>query len=102
MKTLHTPHYTVNILPPQVVVKQEAVLESVELNREYAIDANIVMVMKREKRCKFTDIQSKVSQQISHIFVPTVQDVKKRLESLIDRDYIERDSIDPLVLIYVP
>jgi cullin 3 len=64
--------------------------EEVAEQRKHALDAAIIRVMKSQKR---VDHQTLVAESSRHLgFVPTPQDVKKRIESLMEREYIEREN----------
>jgi len=86
---------------PQVVqAPDRRVVADVQVEREYSTDSAIVRIMKSRKRAAYTDVQMEVVKQLSHLFVPDVPLIKRRIESLIDRDYIERDD-DVSYLLYV-
>jgi len=86
---------------PQVVqAPDRRVVADVQIEREYSTDSAIVRIMKSRKRAAYTDVQMEVVKQLSHLFVPDVPLIKRRIESLIDRDYIERDD-DVSYLLYV-
>ena len=59
-------------------------------DRAYAIDAAIVRIMKARKTLPHSHLISEVFGQLP--FPTTGPDVKKRLESLIEREYVERDE----------
>jgi hypothetical protein len=99
--TLNTQLYHVMIPSPPVLVKKKEILENVGMNRDYSIDAVIVRIMKSRKQMKFTELHVEVVKQLSNIFQATTQHIKKRMESLIDKDYIERDEKDVSLLKYV-
>jgi hypothetical protein len=99
--TLNTQLYHVIIPPPPTLVKKKEIAEKVEMNRDYSIDAVIVRIMKSRKQMKFTELHVEVIKQLSNIFTATPQQIKKRMESLIDKDYIERDEKDISLLKYV-
>ena len=98
---LNTRHYHVRIPQPLVIIKKEKIHETIDINRDYAIDGAIVRIMKSRKQLGFTDLQTEVVKQLSRIFIPMVQQIKKRLENLIDREYIERDVEDVSLLKYI-
>ena len=47
--------------------------------------------MKQKKTIDFNDLLSEIIQKIK-LFKPDIKNCKKRLESLIERDYIKRDE----------
>jgi len=64
--------------------------ESVFQDRQYQIDAAIVRIMKTRKQLSHTLLMAELYKQLR--FPLKAADVKKRIESLIDREYLERDS----------
>ena len=66
--------------------------EKVDLNRTMTLDASIVRIMKSRKTIKHNDLISEVLSQIK-LFSPNIADIKRRIEGLIDREYIERDEM---------
>lgn len=67
-----------------------ATAERVFQDRQYQIDAAIVRIMKMRKRITHNLLISEIYNQIKFPVKPS--DLKKRIESLIDRDYMERDK----------
>jgi cullin 3 len=57
--------------------------------------------MKARKSLHHNDLIAEVSKQLSTRFVPTPQFIKKRIESLIEREYLERKDDDRRVYQYV-
>ncbi|KAI8489645.1 Cullin-4A [Branchiostoma belcheri] len=64
--------------------------ERVFQDRQYQIDAAIVRIMKTRKTLTHTLLVSELYNQLKFPVKPA--DLKKRIESLIDRDYMERDK----------
>ena len=50
--------------------------------------------MKARKRLDINTIVTEVTKQLSSRFLPNPHVVKKRIESLIEREFIERDADD--------
>ena len=68
--------------------------ESVQEDRRHLIEAAIVRIMKTRKTLEHSNLIAEVSKQLSNRFMPNPSIVKKRIESLIEREYIERANGD--------
>jgi cullin 1 len=66
-------------------------VKKVEEDRTFIIEASIVRIMKSRKAFLHQSLIAEVLSQLSN-FKPDIKQVKKCIESLIDRDYLERDS----------
>ncbi|WRX11194.1 Cullin [Theobroma cacao] len=77
-------------LPP--VDERKKVVEDVDKDRRYAIDAAIVRIMKSRKVLGHQQLVSECVEQLSRMFKPDIKAIKKRMEDLITRDYLERDK----------
>ena len=86
-------------LPP--MDEKKKVLEDVDTDRRYAIDAAIVRTMKSRKVLPHQQLVLEVVQQLTKMFKPDFKIIKKRIEDLISRDYLERDKENPNVFKYV-
>ena len=56
---------------------------------------------RQRKNLVHTQLISEVISQLSTRFVPDVNMIKKRIESLIDREYLERVSEEPPTYGYI-
>ncbi|XP_077001268.1 cullin-4B isoform X2 [Tamandua tetradactyla] len=77
----------------ETVEEQASTTERVFQDRQYQIDAAIVRIMKMRKTLSHNLLVSEVYNQLKFPLKPA--DLKKRIESLIDRDYMERDKENP-------
>ncbi|KAB2016301.1 hypothetical protein ES319_D08G087100v1 [Gossypium barbadense] len=77
-------------LPP--VDERKKVVEDVDKDRRYAIDAALVRIMKSRKVLGHQQLVSECVEQLSRMFKPDIKAIKKRMEDLITRDYLERDK----------
>jgi cullin 3 len=69
--------------------------------REFVIDAAIVRIMKSRREMALLDLQQETKKLIS-LFVPDPKMVKRRIDSLMERDYLERHPEKNNVFIYKP
>uniref|UniRef100_A0A8C4YVN0 Cullin 4B n=1 Tax=Gadus morhua TaxID=8049 RepID=A0A8C4YVN0_GADMO len=83
----------------ETVEEQASTTERVYQDRQYQIDAAIVRIMKMRKTLTHNLLVSEVYNQLKFPVKPA--DLKKRIESLIDRDYMERDKENPNQYNYV-
>jgi len=67
--------------------------ERVQQVRQYQIDAAIVRIMKARKTLTHQLLLAECFKQLQ--FNVKAPDLKRRIESLIDREYLERDESDP-------
>eukprot|EP00191_Tetraselmis_sp_GSL018_P009710 CAMPEP_0177609228 /NCGR_PEP_ID=MMETSP0419_2-20121207/18950_1 /TAXON_ID=582737 /ORGANISM="Tetraselmis sp., Strain GSL018" /LENGTH=732 /DNA_ID=CAMNT_0019104085 /DNA_START=252 /DNA_END=2450 /DNA_ORIENTATION=+ len=84
-----------------VMDEKKKVIEDVDKDRRYAIDAAIVRTMKSRKQLQHQQLILEVVQQLSRMFKPDFKLIKKRIEDLIARDYMERDSDNPNLFRYL-
>ncbi|EGR28588.1 hypothetical protein IMG5_172620 [Ichthyophthirius multifiliis] len=73
--------------------------ETVNENRDHAIEAAIVRIMKSRKQLEFSELATEVNIMMKK-FKPKLIQIKKKIESLIEREYIERDSENKNILHY--
>jgi len=73
----------------------------VEEDRRHLVEAAIVRIMKARKSLSHNDLIAEVTRQLSNRFNPTPQFIKKRIESLIEREYLERADADRRIYQYV-
>ncbi|XP_021748767.1 cullin-1-like [Chenopodium quinoa] len=86
-------------LPP--MDERKKVVEDVDKDRRYAIDASIVRIMKSRKVLGYQQLITECVEQLSRMFKPDFKAIKKRIEDLITRDYIERDKDNPQLFRYL-
>lgn len=86
-------------LPP--VDERKKVIEDVDKDRRYAIDAAIVRIMKSRKVLGHQQLVLECVEQLGRMFKPDIKAIKKRIEDLITRDYLERDKDNPNTFRYL-
>ncbi len=63
-------------------------------DRRHMVEASIVKVMKTRRRLDHNTLIVETSKILSQKFQPDPIMIKKRVESLIEREYLERDNDD--------
>ncbi|XP_063976501.1 cullin-3 [Diachasmimorpha longicaudata] len=73
----------------------------VDEDRKHEIEAAIVRIMKARKRMAHNILVTEVTQQLRVRFLPSPTIIKKRIEGLIEREYLARTPEDRKVYTYV-
>jgi cullin 1 len=86
----------------KICLKQSAqVKEQVDEDRRHAIEACLVRVMKSRKQCEHQQLMTECMQLLQQHFKPDPKVIKKRIEDLIAREYLERHPDKPSMYRYV-
>jgi cullin 1 len=78
-------------MPSLIDVKNTMI--KVEEDRSFLIDAALVRIMKARKKLNHNDLLAEVHSQLT-FFSADPRQIKKRIESLLDREYLERSEDD--------
>eukprot|EP01027_Heterolobosea_sp_BB2_P017552 GEZU01024849.1.p1 GENE.GEZU01024849.1~~GEZU01024849.1.p1 ORF type:complete len:563 (+),score=189.58 GEZU01024849.1:85-1773(+) len=70
-------------------------------DRVCVLDAAIVRVMKTRKTMRIQDLIQETISQVAERFQPDPKVIKKRMESLMERDYLQRQADNPSVVEYL-
>ncbi|KAF2305428.1 hypothetical protein GH714_005201 [Hevea brasiliensis] len=97
---LHMFVMLVNAIQTKETVEENtSTTERVFQDRQYQVDAAIVRIMKTRKVLSHTLLITELFQQLKFPIKPA--DLKKRIESLIDREYLLRDKSNPQIYNYL-
>jgi cullin 3 len=86
------------VIPLMPPMKREGVDEGdeeakvIEMQRRHQMDAAVVRIMKIRKTMKHPELVAEVVSQLKARFIPKPNDIKKRIEALIEQEYLERDK----------
>jgi cullin 3 len=80
--------------------ERTATTQKVEEDRRFEIEACIVRIMKSRKKIKHNQLIAELVEQVSSRFHPNLSVIKNRIETLIDRDYMERAEDDKETYLY--
>jgi len=82
----------INLIGKKTSVGKPVIPEGVVEARKNIVEAAVVRIMKSRKQLAHNDLIREVIHQLSSRFNPQPLFIKKRIESLIEREYLERDS----------
>lgn len=75
--------------------------DRIEEDRKHQIDAAVVRIMKSRKSLEHNNLVSEVIKQLMSQFAANPASIKKRVESLIEREFLERSTVDIRVYNYL-
>lgn len=70
---------------------KKRVVEDVSKDRQGAMDAAIVRIMKARRTMAHSNLVVETNKQLMRLFRPDMKAIKKTIESLIEREFLERD-----------
>ncbi|KAJ5578272.1 cullin-1 [Penicillium hispanicum] len=88
-----------------IQIKSEQKVESddthktIEEDRKLLLQSAIVRIMKSRKKMRHVQLVQEVIQQVKSRFPPKIPDIKKNIEALMEKDYIERLDGDEIAYI---
>jgi cullin-4 len=74
---------------------------AIEGDRKHYLDAAIVRIMKSRKELAFEQLKIATIDAVKGHFIPTVEQVKKRIDAMVEFDYLERSKEDKNMFLYV-
>ncbi|KAG6584619.1 putative Cullin family protein [Phytophthora cinnamomi] len=72
----------------------DALPPTVAEDRKHLVEAAIVRIMKTRKQMQHNQLIAEVTRQMAGRFTPSPQLIKLRIESLIEREYLQRSTTD--------
>ncbi|CAH1170430.1 unnamed protein product [Phaedon cochleariae] len=83
----------------ETIEEEHATEKSVLADRQFQVDAAIVRIMKNKKQINHNEL---ILELFNNLDIPVKPyDIKKRIELLIEREYMERDKDDPSNYTYI-
>lgn len=83
------------------VEESEQAAEMIDQHREASMDAAIVRIMKGEKTLTVQNLVTLTIEAVAKHFKPEVRDIKQRIESLVEREFLERKDGSSHILVYL-
>jgi cullin-4 len=75
--------------------------KAIEGDRKHYLDAAIVRIMKGKKEMSYEQLKTATIDAVKNHFVPSVDTIKKRVDSLVESDYLKRSEEDRNFFHYV-
>ncbi|KAJ4705264.1 cullin 1 [Melia azedarach] len=87
-------------LPP--VDERKKITEDIFQDRKHNIDSALVRIMKSRKILSYQQLISECVKMLRPSFKPDIKAIKKRIEDLVNREFLERDLENPTMFKYLP
>jgi len=68
--------------------------KSIEDDRKFVLDAAIVRIMKARKEMAYEHLKAATIDAVKSHFVPQVDSIKRRIDALVEGEYLERSEDD--------
>lgn len=81
--------------------ERKNVNKTTEEDRKFSMEAAIIRIMKSRKILKHAELIIETSKQLMQYFKPQPKMIKRRIEELINREYLARDENDPTLYKYL-
>ncbi|XP_074564963.1 cullin-1-like [Curcuma longa] len=78
-------------IPLPMVDEKKKIIEHVDRDRKFAVDACLIRIMKSRKALNHQQLIMECVEQLSRLFKPDLKLIKMRIEDLINREFLERD-----------
>ncbi|KAF5177369.1 Cullin-1 [Thalictrum thalictroides] len=88
-------------IPLPHIEEKKKVIEDVDKERKFSIDAALVRIMKSRKVLGHQQLVLECVQMLNRMFKPDFKVIKKRIEDLILREYLARDEENPTMYKYL-
>jgi len=88
-------------VPQQRQAESAQTHQSIVEDRKFLVQAAIVRIMKMRQRMPHGALMSEVVSQLSARFKPKIAVIKRAIDALIEREYIERAEGEADVYLYV-
>ena len=72
--------------------EQSETHEAVKRDRQFEVQATIVRIMKSRKTIKHSELVAQVIEQTKNRGTLDMADIKKNIDKLIEKDYMEREE----------
>jgi len=99
--SVNSNNAVLGVVAQSEAVRGVAIPAAVEEDRRHLVEAAIVRIMKARKSLHHNELVAEVTKQLSARFQASPIFTKKRIESLIEREYLERCESDRRVYQYV-
>ncbi|KAG8962287.1 hypothetical protein FRC03_004399 [Tulasnella sp. 419] len=96
-RKIHIP----GIQQREIIEEQKETERVIDQDRTAFIDAAIVRIMKGAKKLHHEELKARTIDALKAHFIPSVTDIKRQIEKLVEKDYLERDEKDKGVFHYV-
>lgn len=73
----------------------------IEDDRRFHLEAAIVRIMKARKELTYEQLKAATIDAVKNHFAPTVEAIKRRIDSLVEQEYLERSTEDRNKYLYV-
>eukprot|EP00054_Salpingoeca_dolichothecata_P025251 m.174938 g.174938 ORF g.174938 m.174938 type:complete len:733 (+) comp25290_c1_seq1:50-2248(+) len=89
------------VLSKENTAERLATRAKVDEDRVHQIEACVVRIMKARKNLHHSNLVAEVTEHLQPRFVPHPNNIKRRIESLIERDYLGRSTTDRKMYHYI-